>query len=103
MADNTIMKDSRTTSTQRADRPLTPHRGRLAPHQRPLGTAICNLTQWDIRKAVDHINNAPRENLGGKTPYEKALWLYGKEFLKKLQLRYVAPDEVTLTPKLLTK
>ena len=43
------------------------------------------------------------QNLGGKTPYEKALWLYGKEFLKKLQLRYVAPDEVTLTPKLLTK
>ena len=36
------MKDSRTTSTQRADRPLTPHRGRLAPHQRPLGTAICS-------------------------------------------------------------
>ena len=69
----------------------------------PKGTVFTDLTQWDIRKAVDHINNAPRENLGGKTPYEKALWLYGKEFLKKLQLRYVAPDEVTLTPKLLTK
>ena len=69
----------------------------------PKGTAFTDLTQWDIRKAVDHINNAPRENLGGKTPYEKALWLYGKEFLKKLQLRYVAPDEVTLTPKLLSK
>ena len=76
----------------------------------PKGTVFTDLTQWDIRKAVDHINNAPRENLGGKTPYEKALWLYekalwlyGKEFLKKLQLRYVAPDEVTLTPKLLSK
>ena len=31
------------------------------------------------------------------------LWLYGEEFLKKLQLRYVAPDEVTLTPKPLNK
>lgn len=69
----------------------------------PKGTVFTDLTQWDIRKAVDHINSAPRQKLDGKTPYEKTLWLYGKEFLKKLQLRYVAPDEVTLTPKLLTK
>ena len=69
----------------------------------PKGTVFTDLTQWDIRKAVDHVNNAPRKNLDGKTPYEKAHWLYGKETLEKLQLRYVAPDEVTLTPKLLKK
>ena len=69
----------------------------------PKGTVFTDLTQWDVRKAVDHVNNAPRKNLDGKTPYEKAHWLYGKSILDKLQLRYVAPDEVTLTPKLLKK
>lgn len=69
----------------------------------PKGTVFTDLSQWDVRKAVDHVNNAPRKNLDGKTPYEKAHWLYGKRTLEKLQLRYVAPDEVTLTPKLLKK
>lgn len=69
----------------------------------PKGTVFTNLSQWDIRKAVDHVNNAPRENLNGKTPYELAHWRYGKSFLEKLQLRYVSPDEVTLTPKLIHK
>lgn len=69
----------------------------------PKGTIFTDLSQWDVRKAVDHVNNAPRKKLDGKTPYELAHWRYGKEFLEKLQLRYVAPDEVTLTPKLLKK
>lgn len=67
----------------------------------PKGTVLEGFTQWDIRKAVDHINNAPRKNLGGHTPYQESLSVFGEEILKKLQLRYVAPDEVTLSPKLL--
>ena len=38
----------------------------------PKGTVFESLTQWDIRKAVNHINSAPRENLGGETPYKLA-------------------------------
>lgn len=67
----------------------------------PKGTVFTNLTQWDIRKCVDHINNAPRKNLEGRTPYQMAISLIGQETLKKMQLRYIAPDEVTLSPKLL--
>ena len=67
----------------------------------PKGTVFTDLTQWDIRKCTDHINNAPRKNLEGKTPYEMAVKLIGPEILKKMQLRYVAPDQVTLSPKLL--
>ena len=67
----------------------------------PKGTCFENLTQWDVRKCADHVNNAPRKNLNGYTPYEMALRTFGEETLKKLQLRYVAPDEVTLSPKLL--
>ena len=67
----------------------------------PKGTVFTDLTQWDVRKCTDHINNAPRKNLEGKTPYEMAVKLIGPEILKKMQLRYVAPDQVTLSPKLL--
>lgn len=67
----------------------------------PKGTVFAHLTQWDIRKCVDHINNAPRKNLDGHTPYQMAVRLIGEDVLKKMQLRYIAPDEVTLSPKLL--
>lgn len=67
----------------------------------PKGTILEGYTQWDIRKAVDHVNNAPRKKLDGRTPYELAVKTFGTEILEKLQLRYVAPDEVTLSPKLL--
>lgn len=67
----------------------------------PKGTCLEGYTQWDIRKAVNHVNNAPRKRLDGRTPYETAMKTLGPEVLEKLQLRYVAPDEVTLSPKLL--
>ncbi len=59
--------------------------------------------QWDIRKCVNHINNAPRKRLGDRTPYEPAYRTYNPETLKVLQLRYIAPDDVVLSPKLLKK
>ena len=69
----------------------------------PKGTVFTHITQWDVRKCVDHINNAPRKKLGGRTPYELACRTYDPETLKALQLRYVAPDDVVLSPKLLKK
>lgn len=67
----------------------------------PKGTVLEGYTQWDIRRAVDHVNNAPRKKLGGRTPYEMAVKALGPEIMEKLQLRYVEPDKVTLSPKLL--
>lgn len=67
----------------------------------PKGTVFDELTQWDIRKCVDHINNAPRKALRGSTPYLEACKIYDEETMTALQLRYVAPDDVMLTPKLL--
>lgn len=67
----------------------------------PRGTVFEDLTQWDIRKCVNHINNAPRKRLEGRTPYQMAVSILDPETLKKMQLRYIAPDEVTLSPKLL--
>lgn len=67
----------------------------------PKGTVFTHLTQWDIRKCVDNINSYPREKLQGQTPYGLSLKKFGPEILRALQLKYVAPDDVTLTPKLL--
>lgn len=67
----------------------------------PKGTVFDELTQWDIRRCVDHINNAPRKALCGSTPYLEACKIYDEETMTALQLRYVAPDDVMLTPKLL--
>lgn len=69
----------------------------------PKGTVFEPLTQWDIRKVVNHINSAPRENLSGETPYRLALKKYGPDILGALQLKFIAPDEVILSPKLLKK
>ncbi len=67
----------------------------------PKGTVFTHLTQWDVRKCVDHINGYAREKLGGATPYDLSLQKFGPDILRALQLKYVAPDEVTLTQKLL--
>lgn len=67
----------------------------------PKGTVLAPYTQEDIRKAMNHVNSAPREELGGETPYKLALKKYGPEILEALQLKYVAPDDVILSPKLL--
>ena len=67
----------------------------------PKGTSFEFLTQWDVNMIVNHINSTPRESLGGKTPYQMAMVSFGEEALNALQLRPIAPDEVTLTPKLI--
>lgn len=67
----------------------------------PKGTVFEYLTQWDIRKCVDHINSYPREKLGGMTPYMLALEKYGPDMLRALRLKFVEPDTVNLTPSLL--
>ena len=67
----------------------------------PKGTSFEFLTQWDVNLIVNHINSTPRESLDGKTPYQMALESFGENTLKALQLRAIAPDEVTLTPKLI--
>ncbi len=67
----------------------------------PKGTVFTHLTQWNVQKCVDHINGYAREKLRGATPYDLSLQKSGLDILWALQLKYVVPDEVTLTPKLL--
>ena len=70
----------------------------------PKGTVFTDLTQWDVRKCVNNINATPRAALNGNTPYNLALEKYGSKICHHgLQLRYIEPDNVILTPKLLKK
>lgn len=69
----------------------------------PKGTVFTGLSQWDIRRIVNHINSYPRKNLAGATPYELAVKKYGSEILGALQIKLIPPDDVTLSPDLLKK
>lgn len=63
----------------------------------PKGSSFKNLTQEQVKKIENNINNIPREILGNQTPYELTKKLY-PELLKKLNINYIKPDNVTLNP-----
>ena len=67
----------------------------------PNGQGWNHLTQEKIDLMFSHINSTPRENLGGKTPYEIFSFIYGEELAHKLNIQKIAKDEVTTTPRLL--
>lgn len=64
----------------------------------PKRTSFQNLTKEQVQKLEDNINNIPREILGDKTPYELTKKLY-PNLIKKLNAKYIKPDNVTLNPK----
>lgn len=68
----------------------------------PKKTVFTDLSQWKLKKAVDHINSTPRARLNGMTPYEAAFFKYGYQLLNVLGLKPIYDkDEVTLTPRLI--
>lgn len=60
-----------------------------------------NLTQEDLELMFSHINSTPRKSLGGRTPYEVFTYFYGDDVLKKLNIKRIEKDMVTLQPYLL--
>ena len=68
----------------------------------PKKTVFTDLSQWKLKKAVDHINSTLRARLNGMTPYEAAFFKYGYQLLNVLGLKPIYDkDEVTLTPRLI--
>ena len=62
---------------------------------------LFGISERQVQRLVQAGVLEPCDN--GKTPYELALNKWGPEILEALQLRYVCPDDVTLSPKLLKK
>ena len=69
----------------------------------PKGTSFDNYTQYDINRMMSHINSAPRQSLGGMTPYALAKMMLPETLMKALNLWEVKPDDVQLTPGLMKK
>lgn len=67
----------------------------------PNGQDWSHLTQDKINLMFSHINSTPRENLGGKTPYEIFTFIYGEKLASKLNIQKISKDEVNTTPRLL--
>ena len=68
----------------------------------PKGTSFDDLTQDDINLMMNHINSVPREELGGKTPYELACETFGTEIVSHFS-KEIERNKVILKPSLLKK
>ena len=69
----------------------------------PKGTSLDHLTQSDINIMMNHINSYGREKFNWKSPTELFENIYGSKITKKLGIKFIHPDDIILTPKLLKK
>lgn len=69
----------------------------------PKGTSFDPYTQYDVDRMMSHINSAPRQSLGGMSPYSLARLMLPEALLGALNIREIAPDRVCLTPDLMKK
>ena len=69
----------------------------------PKGRSFNDFSQQDITLMMNHINNYPRENLNGATPYALAKLLIDQKLLDALHFHKVHPDAVIMKPLLLRK
>lgn len=69
----------------------------------PKGSSFDKMTQDDVVMMMSHINSAPRESLGGLTPFTLAKMMLPKELIDFFGIVEILPDQVILTPELLKK
>ena len=69
----------------------------------PKKSSFDNLTQKDCDLIASHINSTNRIILNSKTPYEVIQSLISSELITKLNIKYIEPDKVNLSPNLLKK
>jgi IS30 family transposase len=65
----------------------------------PKGKSMNHMTQKSVNEMMSHINSYRRRALSGLAPVELFVRVYGKEVLKKLGLRIVPENDITLSPK----
>jgi IS30 family transposase len=68
----------------------------------PKGRSFDALTQKDIDLLTFHINSLIRKKLNDRPPIAAFSFFHGDLIHRKLGLRVIPPDEVTLTPALLS-
>jgi len=65
------------------------------------GASLAKIDMWVLSEVMSHVNSSLRYSLYGKSPMELAMSVLPQELLDNLGYRLVAPDDVTLLPKLL--
>jgi transposase, IS30 family len=68
----------------------------------PKGKPFDDLNQSEVDVLACHINSLVRKKLNNRSPITTFSFFHGDLILRKLRLRAIPPDEVTLTPSLLT-
>ena len=69
----------------------------------PKGTSVDSFSQADMVLLTNHVNSHVRRSLFGRCPYEIAMRTMPEDFFTLLGLERVLPNEVILTPGLLSK
>ena len=69
----------------------------------PKKTSFNNLTQKDCDLIASHINSTSRIILNNKTPYEAVQTLISVDTINKLNIKFINPNQVDLSPNLLKK
>ena len=60
------------------------------------GQSVENLSQIDCDLIASYINNMTLDGLGNKSPYEFAKTFLGEEILKKLNIKYIKPNDLII-------
>lgn len=66
----------------------------------PKGTSMNDFSQEDMNLLMSHINSYQRASISS-SPFLLAKALYGEEFLKKIRVEEINPNDITLKPTLL--
>ncbi|NCD01337.1 IS30 family transposase [bacterium] len=66
----------------------------------PKGKSIAFMNQEKTSLMMNHINNYTRSSLGDNTPYKVFEFIYGKNIIEKLGIKYISPNNVLLKPSL---
>lgn len=67
----------------------------------PKGTSFANLTQEKVTLMMNHINSYTRKKLNERSAYQMFSFLFGEDVAKKLGLKAIPANEITLKPDLL--
>ena len=68
---------------------------------RKKGSTFDDLDQKKITLLANHINNTKRDSLNGHSPFELSQLLLDKHLLAAMRYKFIAPDDVMLTPELI--
>ncbi len=67
----------------------------------PKGKSFNNLTDKDVSTLMNHINSEARDKLNGCNPFNLSRMLLNTRLHDLLNLKEIAPDEVSLSPDLI--